>query len=347
MKAPAVTSTFHPIVDIAEKVRFLSSSAAYAHRPRQIQAIETHMSWVFLTGPLAYKLKKPVWYPFLDFATLAARKRHCANELRLNQRLAGDTYRRLVALRLDHAGRLALGGKGETVEWLIEMEQLPEADMLDRRISEGRVGTGEVVAVAERLGRFYAAARPHVRDGRAYLTHLEQESVVNRKLLLRAGCGLEAHRTEAVLDRIEQLLRRSSPLILERIATGRIVEGHGDLRPEHVCLRQPPAIIDCLEFDRNMRLLDPYDEVNYLGIECEMLGAGWIRPLLLATLEDIVGGKPEPRLMHTYSAFRAVLRARICIAHLLDPEPMQPERWPAETRAYLSLAEEECLKAEG
>ncbi|MHB1102853.1 MAG: hypothetical protein ACYC0C_08785 [Devosia sp.] len=340
-------SLFHPAVDLPEKIHFLSSPEAYSHRPPQVQAIETHMSWIFLTGSLAYKLKKPVRYPFLDFTTLAARKSNCATELRLNRRLAGETYRRLVALRIDHTGRLALGGKGEVVDWVIEMEQLPASEMLDSRIREGRVGTDEVVAVAEKLGQFYAAARPQVRDGRAYLSHLEQESTVNRHLLMRAGSGLKSDRTEAILDRVERLLKDWNPAILERIASGKIVEGHGDLRPEHICLCQPLAIIDCLEFDRNMRLIDPYDEVNYLGLECEMLGAGWIRPLLLGTLEETLGGKPDPRLMYTYGAFRAVLRARICIAHLLDPEPMQPERWPAEARAYLSLAAEEYLKAEG
>jgi len=333
--------------DLSEKVQFLSSTAAYEHAPAAVEALETHMSWVFLTGSLVYKLKKPVHYPFLDFTTIEARERHGANELRLNRRLAGDVYRRLVALRRNRGRRLSIGGTGEIVDWLIEMEQLPAADMLDCRIRAGRVDSDEVVAVGERLGRFYADAVPQVRDGGAYLAHLEEESLVNRKLLTRPACRLHAGRTGETLDRVERLLRQWSPAIRERIAGGRIVEGHGDLRPEHICLRRPPRIIDCLEFDRNMRLLDPYDEVNYLGLECEVLGAGWIRPLLLATLEDILGAKPEPRLMYTYGAFRAVLRARICIAHLLDPEPMQPDRWPDETRRYLSLAEEECLKAEG
>lgn len=347
MKTHATTPLTQPAVDLSNKLSFLGSPQAYPHRPRHVEVIETHMSWVFLTGSLVYKLKKPVRYPFLDFTTLAARKRHCATELRLNRRLANDTYRRLVALRVDKTAQLALGGNGEIVDWLVEMQQLPAEDMLDNRLRRGRVGTDEVVAVAEKLGRFYAAARPQVRDGGAYLIHLDEESRINRKLLTRPACGLDAGRAGDVLDRVKRLLRQWSPAIRERIANGKIVEGHGDLRPEHICLRQPPEIIDCLEFDRNMRLLDPYDEINYLGLECEMLGAGWIRPLLLGTLEDIVGGKPEPGLMFTYGAFRAALRARICIAHLLDPEPMQPERWPGEARAYLSMAEEECLKAEG
>ena len=340
-------SLLHPAMRLAEKVSFLSSPEAYSHRPQRVQTIETHMSWVFLTGSLVYKLKKPVRYPFLDFTTLAVRKRLCATEVRLNRRLAGDVYRRLVALRRDAGGRPSIRGTGEIVDWLIEMEQLPADDMLDNRVRAGRVETDEVVAVAERLGQFYAAARPQVRLGGAYLAHLVEESSVSRELLMRPAWGLDARLTADILDRVERLLRQWSPIIRERIADGKIVEGHGDLRPEHICLRHPPTIIDCLEFDQNMRLLDPYDEVNYLGLECKMMGAGWIRPLLLTTLEGILGGRPEPQLMCTYGAFRAVLRARICLAHLLDPEPMQPYRWPSEARSYLSLAHAECLKAEG
>ena len=136
------------------------------------------------------------------------------------------------------------------------------------------------------------------------------------------------------------------PEIEKRIASGWIIEGHGDLRPEHVCLLPRPVIIDCLEFDRRMRILDPYDEVNFLGLECAMHGADWVGPLLLQTLEQRIGHAPPPGLLSTYTAFRAVLRARLCIAHLLDSSPMTPERWPRETRAYLAVAREACAKAD-
>ncbi len=333
---------------LADKRRFLGAPAAYPHAPARVDVLETHMSCVFLTGALAYKLKKPVRYPFLDFTSLAARRRFCMTELRLNRRLAGDVYRRVVPLRRDRHGRLKLGGGGgEIVDWLIEMEQLPAAEMLDNRIAANRVAAADVVGIARMLGRFYAAATPQVRGGGVYPRHLEKESAVNRALLLRQGWSTRTDRTVALLDRVEGLLERWTPVIHARIAAGRIVEGHGDLRPEHICLRQPIVAIDCLEFDREMRILDPYDEVNYLGLECERQGAGWIRPLLLATLEDALGGRPEPALLHTYGAFRAVLRARLCMAHLLDPEPQRPEHWPVAAQAYLALAEAECVRAGG
>jgi aminoglycoside phosphotransferase family enzyme len=181
----------------------------------------------------------------------------------------------------------------------------------------------------------------------AYLRHLETESRVNRKLLTRADLAVDGPQTERILERVEALLVRWRPAIEKRIAAGWIVEGHGDLRPEHVCLTEPPRIYDCLEFDRDMRLLDPYDEVGYFGLECAFVGADWIRPLALAELETVIGHRPDPRLEATYAAFRAVLRARICMAHLLDAVPMEPGRWPAEARRYLAVAAAECIKAEG
>lgn len=332
-------------VETADKVRFLSLPSTYPRLP-PVRVIETHMSWVFLAGELAYKFKKPVRYPFLDFSTLERRQRHSATELTLNRRLAPRVYRRLLALRLTQAGELTLGEDGEPVEWLIEMERLPEGLMLDRRLQTG-LPTAAIVAVGDKLGAFYSRAQPQYDGGDAYLEHLTTESAVNRKLLLRAGCPVPRSRAEVLLGRVEALLEQHAPTIAERAAKGWIVEGHGDLRPEHVCLQEEPQIIDCLEFDRNMRLLDPYDEVNYLGLECELLGADGVRPLLLDTVDSYLHRRPEPGLLATYGAFRAMLRARICIAHLLDPVPMQPDRWPREAERYLDLAERECAKAEG
>ena len=333
-------------VTVAEKVRFLSQPGSYPHAPGHVDVRETHMSWLFLTGSLVFKLKKPVIYPFLDFSTLAARHQNCSTELSLNRRLAGGVYRKLVALRQRPSGELTLGGDGQVVDWMVEMTQLAEVDMLESRIKAGRLTAAEVVAIGDILSRFYRTAAPRIADGHVYLAHLQGESQVNRQILLRQDLGVATPGTVAVLDRVDALLAAAMPLIEARIAAGRIIEGHGDLRPEHVCLQQHPVIIDCLEFDERMRILDPYDEVHYLGLECAFLGAPWIGPMLVSCLERDLGHPVEKALLHSYGAFRAVLRARLSLAHLLDPHPATPERWRAKALAYLALAETECFKAQ-
>ena len=119
------------------------------------------------------------------------------------------------------------------------------------------------------------------------------------------------------------------------------MEGHGDLRPEHVHLGEPVQVIDCLEFSRAMRILDPYDEIGYLGLECAMLGAQWVRPMLLDLLETRLGGRPEKDVLALYGGFRALLRARLCIAHLLDAVVRHPEKWKPAALSYIAMAESE------
>lgn len=330
------------IADLAEKVRFLSDPAAYGRGTTHVEARETHMSWVFLTDELVYKLKKPVRHAFLDFSTIRKRHLYCNEELRLNARLAAETYRRVVPLCRGASGHLGLGGSGRVVDWLVEMKRLPQSDMLDERIVSGRLTAAEINKVARTLTAFYALGQAEIADGGAYLRHLTGEQRINRAILLRPELALSDIASGALVM-VDSLLQRLWPRIEARILSGVIVEGHGDLRPEHVCLCQPPQIIDCLEFNRSMRIIDPYDEVNYLGLECEMLGAPWIRPLLVEALQNRLPDRPNADLLALYGGFRALLRARLCVAHLLDKPVRHPEKWRPLAIRYIRQAEREIL----
>ena len=127
----------------------------------------------------------------------------------------------------------------------------------------------------------------------------------SRQLIARSSSDRSAGYLNLVGNTLDtdQALITLRPLIKSRISRDLIVEGHGDLRPEHVCLTDPPQIIDCLEFNRAMRIIDPYDEVNYLGLECDMLGAPWIRPLLCKILERNLGNPPNAPLTALYGGF--------------------------------------------
>lgn len=327
---------------LAEKVSFLSEPVAYRHATSQVEARETHMSWVFLTDDRVYKLKKPVRHAFLDFSTVAKRRFFCGEELRLNRRLAAGTYRQVVPLCRDDAGRFSLDGTGRAVDWVVEMNRLPQGDMLDARIRAGRVAVPEIERIGELLADFYVGLEPERVDGDVYLRHLVNEQRINRAILLRPEFGL-ADIAADELAKVDGLLRQAEPWIAARLADGAIVECHGDLRPEHVCLVQPPQIIDCLEFNRSMRIMDPYDEINYLGMECDMLGASWIRTLLNHALENRLPARPAVPLLALYGGFRALLRARLCIAHLLETPIRHAEKWRPLAIRYIRQAHKECL----
>ena len=319
-----------PPSDLEAKVRFLSSPAAHGGTVRPIDVIETHMSWVFLAGDRVLKLKKPVRFPFLDFSTLADREFQCREEVRLNARLAPGVYLGVRALQW-HAGAFALvapeqlPAPGRTVDWLVLMRRLPEQRMLHRMIVEGRVVDADIDALVALLGRFYRSTLTLPVATAEYVARFHREQASNREVLLRPQFQLE--QAGHALDRLDRALLKHEELLHQRSALGRIVEGHGDLRPEHVCLLDPPVVIDCLEFNAQLRQVDPFDEVAYLGLECDLAGAPWIGPRLLAGLSAQLDDRPSSALIHLYTAQRALLRARLAMAHLLDPQPRSPHKW--------------------
>ena len=328
-----------PEVSLKEKIVFLGSLAAYPELTVPVEMKETHMSCVFLAGDTVLKLKKPVKYPFLDFSTVAAREFNCREEIRLNRRLASGTYIGVVPLTLEPDAKLALDGVGEVVDWLVEMRRLPADRMLDSTIRNGTITRVEVEAVADRLEAFYKHTAPANLTPQEYIVGISSELTVNEKVLTMPDFNLPQATLGTALRSIQDFVARDSRILLNRVENGHIIEGHGDLRPQHVCLVNPPIIIDCLEFNRSLRLVDPFDELTFLGLECELLGASWIGSLLIERCAGALGGAPDDRLLAFYTAFRATLRARLAVSHLLEPEPRQPEKWVPLAKQYLMIAE--------
>jgi len=323
-------------VDIEDKVAFLRQASAYPDHPHAVEVVETHMSWVFLTDRLVYKMKKPVRYDFLDFSTLQRRRHDCEEEVRLNRRLAADIYLGVVPLTRERDNRLALAGNGEPVEWLVKMVRLPADRMLDRMIEAHTAGDAEVERFAGILADFYKRAAPVPMSGESYRQRFE-EAIHTHHQQLRAQ-GYELAAAETVSAGLLAFLARKPQLLDARARQQRIVEAHGDLRPEHVCLIEPPVFIDCLEFNRAFRLLDPADELAFLAMECERAGAAFIADVLFETYTRTVGDRPEPLLVCFYKAFRAQLRAALSIAHIGDHPRGPPSKWIEQTAAYLRLA---------
>lgn len=325
-------------MQLEDKVRFLSDPKSYPRPTSSVAVRETHTSFVFLTDDRAYKLKKPVQFPYLDFTHLEARKHCCREEVRLNRELAGPVYLGTVSLTADSDGNLSMGGKGRIVDWLVEMERLPEEMLLGNRIESGGVTRRQLQDVVAVLHRFYAHQRHKKIDAAPYLEHLTRETAINAAHLREMRQHLGSAYSEDLVVTAGRLIERHRGEIRQRIKAGLVIEGHGDLRPEHVCLTPEPVIFDRLEFDPAMLFVDIYDEVNYLGLECTMLDAEWIRSCLLESLEALAGHPPTGELLAAYGIFRCLLRARLAIDHLRDPHPRTPDKWPRLAKAYLRLA---------
>ena len=330
---------------LTAKVEFLSGGAAYGLAAGAVARRETHMSWVFLAGDRVYKLKKPVRFPYLDFSTRERREAACRAELKLNRRLAPDVYLGVVPLT-ESVGKLTVGGAGRPVDWLVMMRRLDERFMLDRMIGEDRLGMRDLDRLSETLARFYRAATPVFLSAGVQLADCWHNLAFNYRVLADPRFALPRGLI-ARIDRAQRLfLHRRGHLIADRLRHRRIVDGHGDLRPEHIWLDDKVRIIDCLEFNDRLRVVDPFDEIAYLSLECERLGAPWAGRYLQRRMKRLLRDGPVDELFTFYYCHRASLRARLAIAHLLEEHPRTPEKWPALTMTYLRLAEKSARALE-
>lgn len=321
---------------LAGRLQFLARPDAYAGAT-VVQPIETHASWVFLTDRHAYKLKKPVRTRYADLGTLDGRERNCREELRLNRRFAADVYLGVVPLRRAATGALRLEGRGETVDWLVQMRRLPAAQMLDRIIGTSRFDPRSLEAVVQLLVRVYRESGPVTLTERDYRLRLLDAIAEHERELLRAEGHLPEHLVGAICERQRAFVRDTGYLV-DRVRGFHIVEGHGDLRPEHICLEGDPKIIDALEFSRELRIADAADELAFLSLECERLGASAAHRVIFATYSELTGDRPPAPLVDFYQSMRACARAMLAVRHLDDHIVDEPQRWRARALRYVGLA---------
>ena len=325
---------------LARKLAFLRNPRSYVPRPAQVTAIETHFAWVFLAGRFAYKLKKPARQAGMDYRALRARRRGCEAELRLNRRLAPAVYLGVVPLT-SWQGRLRLDGRGRVIDWLVKMRRLRASATLDRALAARAVRPAELDPLVTLLAHFYSTARSAPLAPRAYVARLDAQVRRNRRALGAHRARIDWRRVTRVTHLQREFLRRAAQIVGTRGA--RLVDGHGDLRAEHVCLR-PLAVIDCLEFDRDLRRLDPREDVALLALEIERRQPAVARAFL-RRLAGRLGDPVAASLTSIYMSHRALTRAKLAAWHLADPQFSDPAPWLTKTDAYLRSAERHARRA--
>ena len=323
---------------LAEKVAFLAQARNHPFAPARVTVVETHMSWVFLTDLHAYKLKKAIRTDEQDLTTVEAREAQCRNEAALNARFSRGVYLGILPLTVDTRGALELDRGGRPVDWLVWMRRLPAERMLDYEIATGRVDVGLLRECIANLARFYRTLAPVAAfSAEVFRGRMAGRVVESRDILLRQDAGLQPFRPAELAGRQLEFLSSRRALFDARIGDGRVVEAHGDLRPEHVCLESPPQLIDCLEFSQRLRTLDAAEEMAFLALECERLGAPQLHEAIFRQYCATAGDAPPHALVSFYKSLHASVRARLAVAHLDEPAA-DTRKWLARGAEYMRLA---------
>lgn len=323
---------------IEEKVRFLKRPEVYPDVTYKVEVKETHMSWVFLTDGFVYKLKKPVAYQFLDFRSLESRFKNCREELQLNKRLAKDIYLELVPLSVGENGKMSIMKKGHIIDWLVKMIRIPEENMLDYAIKNNSVNPHQLKQVAALLIGFYKDSTGIVLSAERHCHKLKDEIKGTYQELCKPEYKLSLAEHKKFEDTLLQYLADHPDIFKKRLREGRVIEAHGDLRPEHVCLAPDPAIIDCLEFNKNLRIMDTAEELSFLAIECEVLGDDFPGKLFFDYYTKATGDGIPASLILFYKLKKAWLRVFLVVRHIGEQAYKNDPKWIHKTNAYLQLA---------
>jgi aminoglycoside phosphotransferase family enzyme/predicted kinase len=327
--------------DLPAYVAALLSPQAYDHPATDLRLHETHISWVVLAGPYAYKVKKPVDFHFLDFSTVERRRAVCDDEVRLNRRLSPDLYLGVVEI-VERDGSYHLGGPGRPVEPAVWMRRLPEEGMLPRLLQSGEVDTRLCRHIARVLARFHARADhgPGVDEYGSADTVRANWDENFEQLAPFVPSVLPAETNRAIEDSVRRFFAERLPLLQRRVAEGRIRDGHGDLHAASICVIDGrPRFFDCLEFSARFRCADVAAEVGFLAMDLDHYGRADLAHAFVDAYVRASGDRELPELLSFYRCYRAYVRGKVRCLRLTETID-DAERGAAisEARAYFDLA---------
>jgi len=320
-------SSGQAIMTHSKLVETMSRPEFYPHRPPTVELVQTHISFVFIAGDLVYKVKKAVDFGFLDFTTLTKRKFFCEEELRLNRRLAPETYLAVAAIGQDATGTLQLGG-GRPVEYAVVMKKLPLERMLKKLLAEGKADVGAMDAIARKVADFHRTAETggeiDAIGGIDTIRHNHDENF--EQTAKYVGLTLSRARFDFLRAYVSRFLERERPLLEKRVRDHRIRDCHGDLHAEHICLADGIIIFDCIEFNKRFRYGDAAAEAAFLAMDLDFNGYPDHARAFIAAYVRHSGDEETLRLLDFYRCYYAYVRGKVISFRLDDPHIERAER---------------------
>lgn len=315
---------------------------AYQHKTGAIQLIETHISWVLLTGDFAYKIKKPVNFGFLDFSTLEKRQFYCQEELRLNQRFCAELYLEVVAVTGPPAEPV-MAGTGTAIEYAVKMRQFGAGNLLSERAENGLLSYDDIDGIAQVLGIFHLEA-PAAYAGSAYgdpqtVKHWCEENFDHLEPLLQDAAELQTvqHLKSWVITEWQQ----KAGIMHQRKQQGFVRECHGDLHLGNIALINGKITpFDCIEFNPMLRWIDVISEIAFVLMDLDYRGFKPYAWRLLNTYLQQTGDYPGLNILRYYLVYRALVRAKVA---LLSEQQLsdnaERQRKHEEYTRHIALAE--------
>jgi len=321
----------------------LQSPKFYGHKTTKIELIETHISWIVLTGKYAYKIKKPVSMGFLDFSTLENRKRYCELELVLNKRLSPDYYLEVLPIT-EGTNCPTLNGKGEAIEYVLKMRQFPQKNQLDRALNAGNLDAHAMDILAEKIADFHRKIEiAGVSQRFGDLEHVHHPvSNCYSDILERISKKEDIQRVELLQRWSNQEFERLGKVFEERKVDGFIRECHGDLHLRNIAIVNDEVVaFDCIEFNADLRWNDVISEIAFLVMDLDDHQQPGLASRFLNRYLELSGDYLGLKVFRYYLVYRAIVRAMVSCIRFSQEDVTESEKKSEYIafQKYIELAE--------
>jgi len=331
-------------------VEALLKPQSYEEDVREVKLLQTHISFVFLTGKYTYKVKKPVDFGFLDFTTLEKRKFYCEEELRLNAPLAGDIYVGVVPVVETEEGEIKVNARGKVIEYAVKMVQLPQESIMGELLKRGEVKDGDVREISRLVAGFHSQALSD-EEIRSYgsFDQVKANWVENFEQTRELrGRELPREDFDALEGKVMSYVEENSELFQRRVEEGKVKECHGDLHSGNVFIVREPGelygqgiyIFDAIEFSKAFRNSDVLADVAFMAMDLDFFGREDLGRLFIETYFRHAGEEGEQGLLNFYKCYRAYVRMKVTGFKLSDRSVGEGEKEECRglVKEYFDLA---------
>jgi aminoglycoside phosphotransferase family enzyme len=323
-----------------EVVEALLKPEAYDQNPGQIELLQTHISFVFLTRSFVYKVKKAVNFGFLNFSTLEKRRFFCEKELELNRRLCPDMY--LEVVPINKSKIIKMKGEGETVEYAVKMKRLPQDRIMTKLLDENKVDEKLIGKIAKIIADFHGNAETNRRISEfGSLSAIDVNWKENFDQTEEyVGKTLSAKDFRQIREKVETFLDTNKALFEERVKEGKIRDCHGDIHSGNIFVTDKVYIFDAVEFNERFRYADVASDVAFLAMDLEFRKRPDLSEFFVRKYTEHARDKETARLLPFYKCYRAYVRGKVMGFRFNDPNIGAKEKSEAlkEAKAYFNLA---------
>ena len=326
--------------DQKQVVAALLNSPAYPEDPGQIELIQTHISFVFVTQKFVYKMKKAVNFGFLDFSTIEKRRFFCEKELELNRRLCSDVY--LEVVPINKLKNIKIKGNGETIEYALKMKRLPQQKIMTLLLKEGKVTNKTIDELAKIIAEFHSKAQTS-SDINEYgslkivKTNWDENFAQTLKYINHTISRVDF---EFIQSCINNFIEKNKLLFENRIKSNKIRDCHGDMHSGNIFITDPICIFDAIEFNDRFRYSDVASDVAFLAMDLDFQKRADLSDYFINQYVNFSKDQTLMKVLSFYKCYRAYVRGKVISFKLGDSNVADSEKKSAvkEAQAYFKLA---------